>query len=149
MDFNIEEKTKNRLHETSNADFMKKEKITLEYPLNYASPNVLWIMIGSSPGLSEWFSDGVTVEGDLYTFTWDNHEQRAKLIDLKEGKSVRFQWIEDQNTDAYFEMEITTQNLSGNVALMITEFCEPSDKDDLILLWNKHIDDLRRRVGVQ
>ncbi|MFV0392628.1 MAG: START-like domain-containing protein [Paludibacteraceae bacterium] len=127
---------------------MSKKKIILEYPLNYASENILWIMIGSELGLSEWFSDGVTVEDDLYTFSWDNHYQSAHLIGKKEGKRIRFQWEEDKETDAFFEMEIVTQNLSGNVALQITEFCTPDEIEDLTLLWNKHVEALRRKVGV-
>ncbi|NLO70486.1 MAG: SRPBCC domain-containing protein [Porphyromonadaceae bacterium] len=127
---------------------MKKEKITLEYPLNYAAEHILWIMIGSPLGLSEWFSDGVTVEDDLYTFTWDEHDQSAYLLETIEGKSIRFQWEEDKGTDAYFEMKIVTQPLTGHVGLLVTEFAEPEDVDDLTLLWNKHMEDLRRKVGV-
>ncbi len=127
---------------------MKKEKITLEYPLNFAAEHILWIMIGSPLGLAEWFSDGVTVEDDLYTFTWDEHDQTARLLETKDGKSIRFQWIEDEGTEAYFEMAIVTQDLSGNVGLTVTEFSEPEDMEDLKLMWNKHVDDLRRKVGV-
>ena len=127
---------------------MKKEKITLEYSLNYAAEHILWIMIGSPLGLAEWFSDGVTVENDLYTFSWDNHDQTAQLLEKKEGKLIRFQWIEDKDTDAYFEMRIDTQDLTGNVSLIITEFCLPEDVEDFKLLWNQHVDDLRRKVGV-
>lgn len=127
---------------------MKKEKVTLEYPMNYASLNVLWVMIGTPQGLAEWFADVVTVEKDLYTFTWDGYDQYAQLLEIKEGKSIRFCWKEDAGTEAYFEFEIVTQNLSGNVGLIVTEFCEPGDRDGMILLWNKHIEILRRRVGV-
>lgn len=127
---------------------MKKEKIILEYSLNYAAEHILWIMIGSPLGLAEWFSDGVTVEGDLYTFSWDEHDQSALLLERKDGKNIRFQWVEDEGTEAYFEMEIVTQDLSGNVGLIVTEFCEPDDREDVTLLWNKHVDDLRRKVGV-
>ena len=127
---------------------MKKEKITLEYSLNYAAEHILWIMIGSPLGLAEWFSDGVTIENDLYTFSWDNHDQTALLLERKEDKLIRFQWIEDKETDAYFEMRIDTQDLTGNVSLIITEFCLPEDVEDFKLLWNQHVDDLRRKVGV-
>lgn len=127
---------------------MKKEKITLEYPLNYAAEHILWIMIGSPLGLAEWFSDGVTVEDDLYTFTWDDHDQSARLVDKKEGKFIRFQWVEDEGSEAYFEIAIVTQDLTGNVGLIVTEYCEQDEVDDLKLLWNQHAEDLKRKVGV-
>ena len=127
---------------------MNKEKITLEYPLNFAAEHILWIMIGSPLGLAEWFSDGVTVEDDLYTFTCDENDQTARLLETKDGKSIRFQWVEDEGTEAYFEIAIVTQDLSGNVSLLITEYTHPEDLEDLKLMWNKHMDDLKRKVGV-
>lgn len=130
---------------------MKKEKITLEYPLQYASAPILWIMIGSPLGLAEWFSDGVTVVGEEYTFTWDDYDQTAVLIERKENKCIRFQWEEDKGTDAYFELSIATQDLSGDVALMVTEFIDsddPEELEDFKMLWDKHFESLRRRIGI-
>lgn len=127
---------------------MKKEKITLEYPLSYAAEHILWIMIGTPPGLAEWFSDGVTVEEDLYTFTWDDHYQSARLLDKKDGKSIRFQWEDDEGTEAYFEMAIVTQDLSGIVVLVVTEYSLSEDVEDLTLLWDQHAEDLKRKVGI-
>lgn len=127
---------------------MKKEKIILEYPLSHAAEHILWIMIGTPLGLAEWFSDGVTVEDDLYTFTWDEHDQTAKLLDKKDGEYIRFQWEADEGTEAYFEMAIVTQALSGNVGLIVTEYCLPEDAEDFELLWNQHMEDLGRKIGV-
>lgn len=127
---------------------MKKEKIILEYSLNYAAEHILWIMIGTPLGLAEWFSDGVTVEDDLYTFTWDDYDQSAKLLDKKDGEFIRFQWENDAGTEAYFEMAVVTQDLSGNVVLIVTEYCLPEDVEDFKLLWNQHVEDLRRKIGV-
>lgn len=127
---------------------MKKTKFTIEYPLKTASVNILWSSIGTPLGLAEWFADGVTVKDDEYTFSWDQHEQTAFLVQAKPNNSVRFQWEEDENTDYYFELSINIPEISGEPALIITDFAEPAEKADLIMLWNKQIEVLRRKTGI-
>ena len=127
---------------------MKKEKLELEYHLKSASINVLWNTIGTSYGLSEWFATKVQVSGETYVFTWDNHEQTANLLNIKPLEYIRFQWEHDEDTDYYFELRIIKHELAGNLSMLVTEFIDPADKEDEILLWDKHIVDLRRKLGV-
>ena len=127
---------------------MKKKKINIEYPLNNASLSVLWNSIGTPLGLSEWFADGVTVQGDEYTFCWEQHEQTAILLHSRPNSYIRFQWEEDVDTDAYFEIKIEVTELSSDLTLVITDFAEPAEKEDVILLWNKQIDGLCRKTGI-
>ncbi|HHT22060.1 MAG TPA: SRPBCC domain-containing protein [Bacteroidales bacterium] len=127
---------------------MKKEKLTIEYPLENASESLLWRMVGKPLGLALWFADGVTVNGNEYTFNWDDHEQTAFLIEQKEGVYTRFQWEEDKDTDAFFQIEIVTQDLSGHIGLLITDYVKPTEKEDLILIWDSQIDNLKRKSGI-
>ena len=127
---------------------MKRKKFTIEYQLKTASINILWNSISSPLGLAEWFADGVTVKENEYTFSWDQHEQTAFLTNLKPNVSVRFQWEEDKDSDFYFELTITALEVTGELALIITDFAEPAEKDDLIMLWNKQIEVLRRKTGI-
>ncbi|MBP1637821.1 MAG: hypothetical protein H6Q18_610 [Bacteroidetes bacterium] len=127
---------------------MKKEILTLEYPFNNASSAFLWKVIGTPLGLAEWFADGVTVKGDEYTFSWENNDQTALLQQLKIGKLIRFQWEEDAKTDAYFQIEINTDDLSGKVTLIITDFATADDKQDVMMLWDKQIEILKRKNGI-
>ena len=127
---------------------MKKEIYTIEYPLNNASSNLLWSVIGTPLGLSEWFSDGVTVKDNEYTFSWEENEQTAFLQELKVGKFIRFQWEDDKGTDVFFQIEIRTQDITSNVALIITDFATPEDKNDAILLWDNQIEILKRKNGI-
>jgi hypothetical protein len=90
----------------------------------------------------------VTVEGNEYTFTWKGHEQIAFLKQIKEGKLISFQWEEDKNTDAYFQFEIVTLDLSNHVGLVITDFTTADDKEDAILLWNSQVETLCRIGGM-
>jgi uncharacterized protein YndB with AHSA1/START domain len=127
---------------------MKKKKFNIEYPLKSASVNILWNSISTPLGLAEWFADCVTVRDDEYTFSWEQHEQTAFLTHTKPNVSVRFQWEEDKDSDFYFELKITVLEVTGELALTITDFAEPADKEDSILLWNKQIEVLRRKSGI-
>jgi len=127
---------------------MKKTKFNIEYQLRSASINILWNSISKPLGLAEWFADGVTVNDNEFTFSWDGNEQMAILLQKKTNSSVRFQWEEDVNTDSYFELKIASMEVTGNLALVITDFAEPNEKDDLIMLWNKQIETLRLKTGI-
>lgn len=127
---------------------MSKERICLEYPIKNAPLPVLWTSIGTPLGLMEWFADGVTIIGDEYTFVWEKYEQTAKLLPSKVNSFIRFQWLEDTDTEAYFEIRIERQSISGQLSLLITDYVYPDEKDDIHLLWNKHIETLRRKIGI-
>ncbi len=127
---------------------MQKTEFSIEYPLYNSSSAVLWNSIGTPLGLSEWFADGVTVTEDEFAFSWDGHEQTAVLQQIKPNSFIRFHWIDDENPDAFFELKIVTQPISGDLTLVITDFADPGEKDDLILLWNKQIEELRRKTGM-
>jgi uncharacterized protein YndB with AHSA1/START domain len=127
---------------------MNKTIFTIEYQLKTASINILWNSISSPLGLAEWFADGVTVKDNEYTFAWDQHEQTAYLDQVKQNISVRFQWEEDKDTDYYFELKITVLEVTGELALTITDFAERGEREDLTLLWNKQIEVLRRKTGI-
>jgi len=127
---------------------MKKTEIRIEYQLKAASVNILWNSISTALGLTEWFADGVTVNNNEYTFSWEKNEQVAFLIQTKPNTSIRFQWEEDLDTEYYFELKIDVLEVTGGLALIITDFAEKGDDEDLILLWNKQIEVLRRKTGI-
>jgi len=123
-------------------------KFELEYTLN-CSPKVLFSRLSTPEGLSEWFADNVNVDGDLFTFFWDNSESKARLSALKDNKLVRFEWLNLENEDEnYFEFSIRMDELTGDLALIITDFAEADEKKDSINLWNSQIEDLKRLLGI-
>ncbi len=127
---------------------VQKEKFELEYPLKVTSMYVLWNAVGTPYGLSEWFAEDVNVVGDKYVFMWNQYEQAATLIGQKQNEYLRLQWEDDSDTDYFFEMKILKHELTGDLSLQVTDFAEPEDKDDEILLWDRHIDDLKRKLGI-
>ncbi len=123
-------------------------KFELEYTLN-CSPKVLFSRLSTPEGLSEWFADNVNVDGDLFTFFWDSSESKARLSALKENKLVRFEWLNLENEDEnYFEFRINIDELTSDLALLITDFAEKDEIDDSTDLWNSQIADLKRLLGI-
>ncbi len=122
----------------------EKNKITLEYVIN-CSPKVLFNRLSTAAGLSEWFADDVKVNGKVYTFVWEGAEQQAEKVLHKEGKMVRFQWLD--NEDVFFEFSITKDELTGDVSLIITDFSEEGEQEETVDLWNTQIADLKHVIG--
>lgn len=128
--------------------FIMKVKFELEYTLN-CSQKVLFSRLSTPEGLGEWFADNVNVEGDLFTFIWDSSESKARLSAFKENKLVRFEWLEMENEeDNYFEFRIFIDELTSDLALIITDFAEEDEKEDSISLWDSQISDLKRLLGI-
>jgi uncharacterized protein YndB with AHSA1/START domain len=119
-----------------------------EYTLN-CSPKVLFSRLSTPDGLSEWFADNVTVDGDIFTFSWKKSESRARLVALKENKLVRFVWLDNPDEKSnFFEFRINIEELSGSLALIITDFTENAEKADSADLWDTQVSDLKRVLGI-
>lgn len=123
-------------------------KYDLEYNLN-CSPKVLFSRLSTPEGLGEWFADDVFAVGNLFTFHWGKTELKARLASLKENKLVRFEWDDDEGDKetSFFEFRIIVHDITGDLALLITEFAEPDEKEDSIYLWDTQINDLKKLLG--
>lgn len=126
-----------------------KEKIELEYTLN-TSPKVLFPRLSTPSGLAEWFSDNVNMIGNVYIFIWDGSEEKAEIVHLRENKSIRFRWIDEDDCcdDNFFEFRINQEELTKSIALIITDFVDADEKDGAIELWDSQINVLKRILGL-
>lgn len=124
----------------------KHIKFEVEYTV-HASSRLLYECFSTPSGLSEWFADDVNYRDDIYTFYWDKAEQKARLIFTRENKATRFQWLEEPK-DTYFEFRIEIDELTNDVALIITDFAEDKDsKEASKLLWDSQIEHLLKAIG--
>lgn len=122
-------------------------KYELEYTLN-TSTNILYNRISTPEGLSEWFADNVNLKNGRYTFIWEGSESVASVLQKKSNKFIRFKWEDDEEEEAYFEFRIHTDELTRDVALIITDFAEEEDKNDAIDLWDSQISELKQAIGL-
>ncbi len=124
-----------------------KKKYELEYAIN-SSPKVLFNRLSTPGGLSEWFADDVNLFGSVFTFIWEETEQRAEMVQRKDNKYIRFHWIGDEDEASYFEFRLSQDELTGDVSLLITDFADDDEKNDAIDLWDTQIAELKHVIGL-
>jgi uncharacterized protein YndB with AHSA1/START domain len=122
-------------------------KYSLEFPIR-SSVTILYKRLSSAEGLAEWFADDVVIKDKMYKFFWDGSEQSAKLQKKEMNVLIRYKWIDDNSSDGYFEFLIQIDEMTQDVALIITDFAEDEDeKESQTNLWTKQIDQLKRAIG--
>lgn len=122
-----------------------KKKIRMEFEIK-ASPAMLFNYISSPSGLSQWFCNDVDIYNNFYKFKWDGDENIAELLKKQTNKGIRFRW-KDSHIDEYFEFEILQDELTDDVALVVTDFVDPSEEKNTILLWENQVHELRTLLG--
>jgi len=122
----------------------EKQKMRLEYEVK-SSPKILYSFLSTPNGLADWFADNVTIAENVYTFTWDRESLKAQLVGSKENKLVRFQWVDA--APEYFELEIIQDEMTGDVALAITDFSSDDELQEKELIWNNQIETLISVLG--
>ena len=123
-----------------------KERFLVEFYMN-ATPGSLYDMISSPSGLSEWFCDDVDVRGDHFTFRWGSDERIAQCLSRKFGELMRFQWEDDEDQGAYFELRIRTDPMTNETCLVVIDHEWPKDLDEAKALWGSQIHQLQRVLG--
>lgn len=126
---------------------MKKELFRIDYVLKNGSVNLLWKLISTPSGLSEWFAENVEENDKTFSFQWGNTIQKADIISINHGSSIRFH-MEDEPEETYFELRFDHSELTGEVILSVIDFSEPNEKKGSIELWNSQIETLIRRSGM-
>lgn len=127
---------------------MEKEKFQIEIPIN-SSKGVLFNIFSTPSGLSEWFCDDVNIKKDVHIFIWDGSEESARLISKKRDEFAKFRWLEDEEEgiNSFFEFRIKIDDLTGDTALVITDFAEGDEIDDAKELWAAQVDRLKQVLG--
>lgn len=125
-----------------------KVKYELEFPIT-SSPQLLYQYISTPSGLSEWFADNVNSRGELFTFIWNDSEERARMSSKKSGEKVKFRWIDESNndTDYFFELRIQVDEITKDVSLVVVDFADEDDIDESKQLWENQISDLKHVIG--
>ena len=123
-----------------------RKRIELEYIFS-SSVKVLYSRLSTPAGLAEWFADDVIQKGNQFIFVWNKTEQSATLVEAKPYSRVRFVWDDAEDEDEYFEFEIHVEPLTGDVALIITDFVDEDEENDSISVWDKQIESLHRNLG--
>ncbi len=124
---------------------MEKKKYELEYVLNISS-RLLYNHVSTPEGLQRWFADQVDRNKDNeYTFAWEQSEQKARVLDQKKNEFIRFQW--EDSPDSFFEFRLRPDELTNEMALLITDHAEEDEISENTDLWDSQVQDLKRLLG--
>lgn len=125
----------------------KKQKYQLEFEIK-SSPKILFNYLSTASGLEEWFADRVNMRDGDFIFQWEGSEARAKLLSRKDNQVVKYKWITDDKKDeTFFQFEIIQDEITSDVALVITDFAADEDKEQNIMLWNSQVHNLMHHIG--
>jgi uncharacterized protein YndB with AHSA1/START domain len=128
---------------------MKKEKYSIEFVLGNASQRSLWRMLTDPTLMEEWFAERVEKRNKrFYTFKWDENNVEVEQTIEKPFDQIRYNWLDEEREDTYFEFKIHTLELSSEIALEVIAFAEADEKDDAIFLWETQIELLKRKLGI-
>ncbi|MDT8411530.1 MAG: START-like domain-containing protein [Vicingaceae bacterium] len=125
----------------------EKVKFEQEFIIK-VSPKMLYNYISTPSALSEWFADDVNFKDGIFTFSWDGSEEQAKVVSKIKGKCIRLRWLEEEDDEAYIELKIEIDELTKEVALIITDFAYEDEVEEAKMLWESQINDLHNIIGV-
>jgi len=124
----------------------QKVKFELEFPIQI-SPALLFQYLSTPSGLSEWFAENVNSRGEIFTFIWNDSEEKAKLMGKKNEERIKFKWLHDEKDEYFFEMRIQVDEITKDVSLMITDFCYEDEIEENHMLWENMVSDLKHVLG--
>ena len=125
-----------------------KVKFEVEFPI-HASPSMLYQYISTASSLSEWFADNVNSRGIIFSFFWDDSEEKAELLSSKSNSFVKFRWLDgsDDQDKCYFEIRIVVDEITKDVSLIVTDFSYKDEVEEYKMLWDNQISDLKQVIG--
>lgn len=124
-----------------------KIKYNLEFPIK-TSIGILYEMISTPSGLSEWFCEDVNVKPGKFIFIWDGSEEVAEIVRQKNNEYVRYRWEEDEDDKTYFELRIKIDDITKDVAIIVTDFADDEEEvEENKVFWESQLTDLKRVLG--
>ena len=124
---------------------MKRVSFEMEFIFR-ASPAILYTFLTTPACLVRWFCDGVDINTDVFTFTWDGADENAEMQDDIQEERVRFRW-EDADEGEYLEFRMYKSGVTNETVLEITDFCDDDEVDSQMDLWNTQLKKLKTECG--
>lgn len=124
---------------------MKRVSFEMEFIFR-ASPAILYTFLTTPACLVRWFCDGVDINSDVFTFTWDGADENAEMIDDIQEERVRFQW-EDADEGEYLEFRMYKSGVTNETVLEITDYCDDDEVDSQMDLWRTQMQSLKTECG--
>ena len=131
---------------------MKKERLTLEYPLKGRKIDPLWQLMSTDHGLERWLADRVKEDNGVLSLTWgdpygEHHTLHANIVEREKNSHIRLQWVDEDQQDAFWEMRIGRSELTEDLCLCVIDYAPEEDIEDLHGLWDGNLERLHQSSG--
>ncbi|MBR1447708.1 MAG: hypothetical protein IJ588_03040 [Prevotella sp.] len=131
---------------------MRKQRLSLEYPLTARKPDLLWQLISTDHGMERWLADRVVEENEVLHLTWgepwgEHHTMHARIVEREKNSHLRLQWVDEEEPEAYWEIRIGQSELTEELCLCVVDYAMAEDLDDLHDLWDGNLDRLHQSSG--
>ncbi|MEN9510312.1 MAG: hypothetical protein RLZZ370_131 [Bacteroidota bacterium] len=121
-------------------------RLEMEFEM-HSSVGILYNYISTATGLQSWFADNVNVHNQVFDFSWeDGTGNSAEMVKSQYNKYVRFQW-KDAPEHESFELHIVQDELTGDVELLVVDYCNEGEEEATRMLWESQVDALRALIG--
>ncbi len=125
---------------------MERVKFTMEFIFR-ASPTILYQFLTTPACLIRWFCDEIDIQGETYTFMWNDTEEVAELIMDHEDELLKFKWEDAPSEEEYLEFKMYKSPVTGETILEVTDFCDDDEVDDQKQYWVSQLEKLRKESG--
>lgn len=126
---------------------MARQQYVLDYVIK-SSPAILYNFLATPSGLAQWFADEVEQHNDIFTFVWEGYGEQAKILGQEEDELIRFE-MESGEAGEYLEFRIDKSEVTDDTILIVTDFSDEGEYDDIKRLWDSQIDTLLSRLGAR
>ncbi len=126
----------------------------MECPLASKSTSIVWSMIGDATGLEKWMADYVEDNGDgSLTFKWgeawtQQDVRVSRVLKVAKGHYIRLRWDDDHVEGEYWELRVEKSELTGELTLVITDFADVDDVDNVYQIWDDNLERLHNVSGL-
>lgn len=124
---------------------MGRQQYTFEYTF-VSKPELLYNYLSTPSGLATWFAEEVNIQGDQFSFIWEGSDEKAEVIRRKPNKLIVFKWIE-RGEDETLTFELKKDELTGDTALLISDYDDSAELEEAKLMWDSAIELLKNTIG--
>ena len=125
---------------------MERVKFTMEFIFR-ASPTILYQFLTTPACLIRWFCDEIDIQGETFTFMWNDTEEIAELVMDHEDELVKFKWEDAPSEEEYLEFKMYKSPVTGETILEVTDFCDDDEVEDQKQYWVSQLEKLRKESG--
>jgi hypothetical protein len=91
----------------------------------------------------------VNSQGSVYIFIGIRQNKKLKIYRRRKINTSAFRWLENEEPDTqWFDFRINVDELTGESALIVTDFSTDEEKDSTIELWDSEIAKLKHAIGL-